>query len=72
MSFLGCGIGLALGLLICWAQIEFGILKLEGLFVVDAFPVKILIEDFFLILITVVTIGIIAAWIPSRKAAIET
>ena len=71
MSFLGCGIGLALGLLICWAQIEFGILKLEGLFVVDAFPVKILIEDFFLILITVVTIGIIAAWIPSRKAAIE-
>ncbi len=67
-SFIGAIAGIILGLFICWLQIRFGFVKLEGTgtFVVDTYPVRIVISDLFIILVTVIAIGIITSWIPVR------
>lgn len=60
--------GLILGALICWAQQEFGLVKLSGSgsFVVDTYPVKMKFTDFVYVLITVVFIGFTVSWYPVR------
>lgn len=60
--------GLALGAIICWVQIHFGLVQLNGSgsFIIDAYPVKMVASDFVLILGTVLTIGFLAAWYPVR------
>ncbi len=72
MSFVGASIGAILAFFICWMQQNFKLLKLDGLFVVDAFPVEMEVEDFLLVFVTVMLIGLIASWIPARKAAVES
>jgi lipoprotein-releasing system permease protein len=68
ISLLGAIIGVIMGLLICWAQIQFGIVKLQstGTFVIDTYPVKIEFTDILLVLATVVVIGFITSYIPVR------
>jgi lipoprotein-releasing system permease protein len=68
ISFVGAIIGLGLGWLICWLQIEFEFVKLKGSgsFIIDAYPVKMIWKDFVAVLITVSIIGFIAAWYPVR------
>jgi lipoprotein-releasing system permease protein len=68
ISLLGAMIGVVMGLLICWAQIQFDIVKLQstGTFVIDSYPVKIVFADIMLVLLTVVVIGFITSWIPIR------
>lgn len=67
-TVLGAIIGTLLGLLICWIQIHFGVVKLEGSgsFVIDTYPVRIATMDILLVLITVLFIGFITSWIPVR------
>lgn len=66
----GAGIGLVLATIICWAQIKFGLLQLTGdTFIVKAYPVKLQISDYLLVLITITLIGFLAAFIPARKAS---
>ena len=64
----GAVVGLVLGLIICWAQMTFKIVKLEGTssFIIDHYPVIIKGVDFVVILAAVAVIGFFAAWIPSR------
>lgn len=64
----GAIVGLALGAIICWVQIHFGLVQLNGSgsFIIDAYPVKMVASDFVLILCTVLTIGFLAAWYPVR------
>lgn len=70
ISFSGAIGGLVLGFLVCWIQQQFGLVKLQtggGSFVVDAYPVKLMISDFLLVFVTVSTIGMAAAWFPVRR-----
>jgi lipoprotein-releasing system permease protein len=66
ISIGGALIGLILGAGVCWAQEKFGFLKLDsmGSFLVHNYPVKMEWTDFFLVLVTVVVIGLVASWYP--------
>ena len=71
ISFMGAIIGVALGLMLCFAQQEFGILSLgsgasSGAFVVDAYPVSVHFSDVVLVLITVLIIGYLSVLLPVR------
>ncbi len=46
-SLIGAFTGIILGIIICWIQTRYGIVKLQGsgTFVIDVYPVKILISD---------------------------
>jgi len=68
ITIVGAFLGLIIGFVICWLQIEFEIVKLNGSgsFIVDAYPVKIIWTDFLIIFITVISIGYFAAWYPVR------
>jgi len=65
---LGALSGLFLGLLIAYAQIYFGIVKMgNGSFVVDSYPVVVEALDVVLVLAVVMAIGSVASLIPSRQ-----
>ncbi len=62
------GILLAIG--ICVLQLKFKLLKLSGgTFIIDYYPVKLIPGDFVLVAATVFFVSMLAAWLPSRKAA---
>lgn len=65
-------IGVVLGLVVCILQQQYGFIKLAqggASFVVDAYPVKIILSDIGFSLATVAVISIIAAFIPAVKAS---
>ena len=69
ISAIGAVIGIAIGLLLCWLQQQYGIVRLgssEGSFVVDAYPVSVHPTDIILIFITVVAVGFLSVWYPVR------
>ena len=69
ISFIGAILGTIAGLALCQAQISFGLVKLAGAsssFIVDAYPMQIVFTDIVLIVISVSTIGFLAAWYPVR------
>lgn len=57
--------------IVCWIQIQFGIVKMgeSGSFLVDAYPVRLSVFDFILVIATVIMIAFIASWIPAVKAS---
>jgi len=64
--------GLLLGVLICWAQVRFGLVSIEGgTFLIDTYPVQIVKTDLILITVTVFIVSVLASWFPSRRAAGE-
>ena len=48
---------MAVGLLVCWLQQHFGLVKMPGNFVVDAYPVVVQFTDILLIVLGVALIG---------------
>ena len=66
ITLIGALSGLLLGVLICWVQTKFSLIKLTEGYVIDAYPVQIQIADILWILSAVVFIGFIAAWYPVR------
>ena len=62
---IGLIIGLLLGYLISFAQIKFGLLKMDG-GMINYFPMEILWSDLIMILIITTIIGTFAAYIPSK------
>jgi lipoprotein-releasing system permease protein len=75
-GFLLAGVGGIFGMLIafaiCFAQIKYKLIKLQGgTFIIDYYPVKMVATDFLLVTITVLVISIIASWIPAKKAATQ-
>ena len=69
ISLAGATLGLILGILICWIQMEFGILKIpgnDGSFIFSVYPVQIRITDLLAIFLLVTGIGFLAAWYPIR------
>ncbi len=64
----GAFAGVVLGLLVCWVQLRFGIVKIpgSGSFVIDTYPVVVKAADVAVVFLTVLTIGYLAAWYPVR------
>ncbi len=69
LAFAGSLIGIILALIFSYLQVTFKLIPLQGSFVIDYYPVKILISDLLLIITTVFVIALLASWIPSVKAA---
>jgi len=67
ISMGGIIVGTLLGLFICWLQVTFGLVKLQGgNFIIDTYPVDIQLFDISMILLIVITIGYLAARFPVR------
>ncbi|MGQ0827301.1 MAG: ABC transporter permease [Bacteroidota bacterium] len=66
ITLIGAGSGLLLGILICWVQIKFSLIKITEGYVVDAYPVEIQAADVLWILSAVLLIGFLAAWYPVK------
>ena len=67
ISFMGAVAGIAVGLLLCWLQQQYGIVRLgesEGTFLVDAYPVSVHPLDVALIFVTVIVVGFLSVWYP--------
>ena len=69
ISALGAVLGIVVGLLLCWLQQMYGLVRLgssEGNFVVDAYPVSVHPSDVVFIFITVLAVGFLSVWYPVR------
>lgn len=68
ISFIGAIIGLLLGAGICLIQQKFGLVQFpsSGTFIINAYPVKMKLQDFGYTIATVLTIGFLVAWCPVR------
>ncbi len=62
----GATAGVLLGLMICLLQQTYGFVQLHGS-VVEAYPVKVIGTDLLLIFGTILTIGVLASWVPLRE-----
>jgi lipoprotein-releasing system permease protein len=69
LALAGSIIGIILALIFSYLQVTFKLIPLTGSFVIDYYPVKILLTDLLLVVATVIVIGLLASWIPSLKAA---
>jgi len=72
LAILGAALGTILAVILCWMQIRFHLVPLQGgTFVVSYYPVKMQWQDFLLVLITVMVVSLLAALFPARKAAVQ-
>jgi len=72
LSAFGLVGGCLMAILLCVLQQEFGLVALEGAgsnFVVQSYPVSMRLSDFLIVIITVVTIGTGAAYLPALLAS---
>lgn len=68
-SLVGGLIGLGLGLALCYGQLKFHWLKLEGAFIIDAYPVAIRPFDILVVITTVLVVGCLASIYPALRTA---
>lgn len=69
ICLIGALIGITLGLLLCWLQQTFGLIRFgnsEGSYIIDAYPVSVHPTDILLILLTVIAVGFLSVWYPVR------
>ena len=72
ITFTGAVIGIIIGLALCIAQQNYGLVSLgseSGSFVVDAYPVSVHVTDIIIIFITVTIVGFVSARYPVRYFA---
>jgi lipoprotein-releasing system permease protein len=67
-SLVGGLIGLLSGVLLCYAQIQFKLVRIPGAFIIDAFPIVLHYTDVLVVLATVSCVGLLAAWYPAKRA----
>ncbi len=70
IAILGGGIGLMLGLILCYVQQEYGLVALQGATEVSfsSYPVKVIWTDVLLVFVTVLVLGALTTIYPARKA----
>ena len=66
IAFIGAILGLLLGYLVCLLQDKVGLVELPDAFIVQYYPVDMLFQDFVLVFISVMMIGLIASYFPVR------
>ncbi len=70
LAFIGAGAGMIMALILCYAQIKFKLVPIEGAsFIINYYPVKMVASDFLIVCITVFIIAMAASWYPSKRAA---
>ena len=70
LAVAGAGTGIFLALIIAFLQLKFHFIKLAGnSFLIDYFPVKLVITDFILVILTSLVIAFVASWFPAKKAS---
>ena len=70
IAAIGAVVGIALGLLLCWLQQQYGIVGLgrsAGAFIIDAYPVSVHPTDIVAIFLTVIATGWLSVWYTVRK-----
>ena len=68
LSFIGCTFGFIISVILILLQEKFGLIEIGGgTFVVSSYPVKMQLMDFILVFFTVMSIGVIASWIPMMR-----
>lgn len=70
ISVIGAVIGISIGLLLCWLQQQYGIVRLgnsSGMYVVEAYPISVHPWDIVLVFATVIVTGWLAVWYPVRQ-----
>jgi lipoprotein-releasing system permease protein len=73
LAITGAATGVFFALIICLLQVKFHLIELEGnSFLIDYFPVKVLLPDILLVAATSLVIAFIAAWFPAQKASKQT
>ncbi len=73
LALIGAATGVCFALIICLLQVKYHLIKLEGnSFLIDYFPVKVLLPDILLVAATSLVIAFIAAWFPAQKASKQT
>ena len=72
ITLTGAIAGLILGLLVCILQLKFGFVKLQGggSFIMDSYPVQMMLTDFIYVFITIALIGIASAWLPVKRISV--
>ncbi|MCD4694680.1 MAG: FtsX-like permease family protein [Bacteroidales bacterium] len=73
VSISGALMGLITGFITCWAQMQYGIVKLgdANAFLVPYYPVKMEFFDFLAVFATVFIIGLLSAWYPVKQISIK-
>ena len=70
LGIIGTSIGVVSAILICLLQLKFKIIKIQGgSFLIDYFPVKMLLTDFLMVIGVAFIIVFIASWLPAHKAS---
>ncbi|HEY5461943.1 MAG TPA: FtsX-like permease family protein [Hanamia sp.] len=70
LAVVGATTGIILALIICFLQMKYHLIKLVGnSFLIDYFPVKLVITDFILVIFTSLIIAFAASWFPAKKAS---
>lgn len=64
----GGGVGMLAGALLCLGQQRWGWVKLNGVFIINAYPVAMQVTDFVVIALTVLGVGLLAALYPALRA----
>lgn len=63
---IGAGIGLVLGLLVCWLQMQFHLVTFGNEFVIPYYPIELQLSDFVWLFGLIMLIGFFAALYPVR------
>jgi lipoprotein-releasing system permease protein len=71
LGLLGGGFGFGLAILLCWMQVNFKLVPLQGNFLIDYYPVRLIPGDFLLVGTTILIVVLLASWLPARKAALQ-
>jgi len=68
LSIGGGVLGMLLGAIIVWLQMQYGFVKLSSnsTFVIQAYPVAMKWIDFIQVFLTIVGIGLLTAWLPAK------
>lgn len=69
ISLIGAFIGSVLAIIFAILQKQFNIISLGNNFLVDAYPIDMHLQDFILIILTVIAIAAIAGYWPAKKAS---
>ncbi|MEY4336053.1 MAG: hypothetical protein RLZZ45_972 [Bacteroidota bacterium] len=73
LGTLGAIAGMVLSLLVYFLQTRFKLVPLQGAtFLIDHYPLKLMVSDFIIVATTVWIIAIAAAWFPAKKASQRT
>jgi lipoprotein-releasing system permease protein len=71
VGLLSASLGLLIGLAFCWAQQRYGLLSLGGgeVFIVKAYPVKVIPLDVVLVLLVVLSLAVAGSLYPAYRAS---